>query len=687
MSVKRTTSNGVANNRFSNLHADNTPIKDVPDAPVIVSALDVGTGRAYNNGAVTITATNPTGGPVDYYTATSTPGSFTSSTASPVTVTGLASNTSYTFSVTGTQTSTSRTSAATTTSSVLATTIPQAATIGTATAPGVTGYRADITFTPNGTGGKTVTYTATSNPGSITGTSSASPVTVYGLNADTAYTFTVTASNDNGSAAASTASNSVTPTRTNWMTYSPGYGQAYAISSDTSSNVYIGGNSSDARYTNASALIKLSPRGNFVTGYAINGGSTAVAFSIVTDSSNNMYIAGTFNRYTLSGGSGGTSCGYVMKLNSSLAIQWQSYMEDISSVTSSNKLGTTKHVRVDSSGNVFTGGWFYRSSSGGSGLNATGAVAKYTSGGALSWQRDVVGATVTGYGNQISTGDFKFDMLATTGDSIFYFALPQAKTACLFKYNTSGTLQWQRNLTSTPGNNYYLTPGAVKVDSLGNVYCVVENVDYTTKTGYLVVVKYNSSGVLQWQKQLSYYDSYDPPYTGGEPSNEIQIDGSGYLYYCTTIRTSGTLYGARGVAFKFDSSGNLQWQRYITDTGHPPGSPTAGYTDSAFVSSELIGTDICFGYITFNQALSENGFGLIKVPVDGSKASSTPISGFSDNYPPLKYFAADWVWGNGGLTDAAGTSSDAAGTALSTTGQSLMTISSNTSDVFYTVGF
>jgi hypothetical protein len=182
--------------------------KGAPGIPTGVVATDVGTARAFNNGAASVAFTPGAGATATSFTVTSSPGGFTATGASsPLTVTGLQSSTGYTFTVTATNAAgTSLASAAS--ASITATTVPQAPTIGSATGGNAL---ATVTYTAGATGGKTITtFTATSSPGSLTGTG-ASPITVSGLTNGTAYTFTVTATNANGTSLASAASNSVTP--------------------------------------------------------------------------------------------------------------------------------------------------------------------------------------------------------------------------------------------------------------------------------------------------------------------------------------------------------------------------------------------------------------------------------------------------------------------------------------------
>lgn len=88
--------------------------------------------------------------------------------------------------------------------------IPGAPTAATAVAGD---GQATVSYTPPAfDGGAPIsTYTATSNPGGITGVTTGGPIIVSGLTNGTAYTFTVTATNAAGTSVPSLPSNSVTP--------------------------------------------------------------------------------------------------------------------------------------------------------------------------------------------------------------------------------------------------------------------------------------------------------------------------------------------------------------------------------------------------------------------------------------------------------------------------------------------
>ena len=179
-----------------------------PSAPVSVSATDVGTARAFNNGAATVTFSLPAGSqPATSYTVTSSPGSYTATGASsPLTVVGLQSNTSYTFRVTATNAKgTSEASAAS--SAITATTVP-----ATPTAPSVSSPSAgsdSVSWTAPANGGKAITnYRWTSSDGKAGDTASTS-VSV-GQEQGTSQTYNVYATNANGNSGTSPNSATVT---------------------------------------------------------------------------------------------------------------------------------------------------------------------------------------------------------------------------------------------------------------------------------------------------------------------------------------------------------------------------------------------------------------------------------------------------------------------------------------------
>jgi len=226
MSVVRASSNGVDSDpgtigkyaSQSTILAGNTAIPDVPDRPTIGTATDIGTSRAFNNGAATVTATaSATGGVPSSYTVTSSPGGFNATSTSPVTVTGLQSGTSYTFTAVANTTTGSSPATASASNSITATTVPNNPTIGTATnlssGRAYNDGRIDVAFTAPNTGGKAITgYTASSSPAGFIVGGAGSPISVTGLPSSTQYSFTVTATNANGNSNSSVASNLVTTT-------------------------------------------------------------------------------------------------------------------------------------------------------------------------------------------------------------------------------------------------------------------------------------------------------------------------------------------------------------------------------------------------------------------------------------------------------------------------------------------
>jgi len=155
----------------------------------------------------------------------------------------------------------------------------------------------------------------------------------------------------------------------------------------------------------------------------------------------------------------------------------------------------------------------------------------------------------------------------------------------LVKYNSSGTAQWAKTITKTI-NNMYGGPvfSSVTVDSSGNVYVAgsqygngslitcyySDNVYITGKANYYnpVLVKYNSSGIVQWAKT-------NTAGTLGAAFNGITVDASGNVYAIGWQGANSYNYGSGDIAgsstssmnsviVKYNSSGVCQWAKTIT---------------------------------------------------------------------------------------------------------------------------
>jgi len=189
-----------------------------PNPVTGVSASDIGTGRAYNDGAISVSWTAPVGGntPTGYkvYEGASVVATIAYGT-NTATITGLASESSHTYSVASYDSYKDNNTNAVAASAVTATTVPQAPSVSATdvgTGRPFNNGAATVIVTANATGGKAIsTYAATPNGLSeVTGASST--LTPTGMASGTGYTFTGRVSNANGFSAASSATASITIT-------------------------------------------------------------------------------------------------------------------------------------------------------------------------------------------------------------------------------------------------------------------------------------------------------------------------------------------------------------------------------------------------------------------------------------------------------------------------------------------
>ena len=265
--------------------------------------------------------------------------------------------------------------------------------------------------------------------------------------------------------------------------------------------------------------------------------------------------------------SGGNSVGGVISYNNNVATFNPS--SDLSHNT--NYTVTVGTGVKDSAGNqlISSSSWNFTTIAGWSGTKHVGTSAY-----------DVVkGITSDSSGNLYVTGYTEGGLDGNTNAG--------SRDLFVVKYNSGGVKQWTQQL-GTSQNDQGM---GITSDSSGNLYVTgstYSDLDGNTNAGSydLFVVKYNSSGVKQWTRQLG-TSSIDY-------ANGITSDSSGNLY--VTGSTVGGLDGnstAGGWDFfvvKYNSSGVKQWTQQLGTSTHDAGKGiTSDTSGSVYVTGNTHG--------------------------------------------------------------------------------------------------
>ena len=296
---------------------------------------------------------------------------------------------------------------------------------------------------------------------------------------------------------------------------------------------------------------------------------------------------------------------------------------------------------VDGSGNVYVVGSTGSSGAGGNDL----LIAKYNTSGSIQWQRTLGGTdTDGGYG------------IAVDGSGNLYVAGYTRSTGAggadilIAKYNTSGSIQWQRTLGGTSEE----FSNAIAVDGSGNVY-VTGRTDSAGAGGYdLLIVKYNTSGSIQWQRTLGGTDT--------DAGDEIVVDGSGNVYVAGYTNSTGA--GTNdALIVKYNSSGTIQWQRTLGGTNNDVGS--------GGIAVDSLGNVYVNGY-TRSTGADSNVFLIAKLPGDGSLTGTYgsltyASSSLTDSASSLTDASSSLTANTSYLTDASSSLTDAASNLTSST--------------------
>ena len=249
-----------------------------------------------------------------------------------------------------------------------------------------------------------------------------------------------------------------------------------------------------------------------------------ISLSIAVDSSNNFYISG----YSYVA----TSYRHLTaKFNTNGNILWQRTLDAASTDTG---IG----IAVDSSGNAYVSGYT-------TGSTADILIAKYNTLGTLMWQRTLASPN-NDFGQKIAVDSSGF--IYTCG-----YVDPAASAEyniLIAKYDTNGTLLWQRTLFSANAD-YGL---GISVDSSGNFY--ISGFIWNGSNNDVIIAKYDTNGTLLWQRTLSSPND--------DRGNAIAVDPSGTKLYIAgrtndnfmlvKLPSDGTGIGTYG-SFTYASSG------------------------------------------------------------------------------------------------------------------------------------
>lgn len=352
------------------------------------------------------------------------------------------------------------------------------------------------------------------------------------------------------------------------------FGNDVAI--DSAGNVYTSG------VSNGDILVFKHDKDGVEQWQRLINTNSSEKVGIGLDSSNNVYVVGDTDESP----SQGSLDFHITKFDSSGTEQWQR------GLGGSGIEQFFGHSTTDSSGNTYGVGYTTSSGQGSFGQY----FAKWNSSGTVQWQRTLsMSGQHTGRdvaldssGNVYICGESDLGTLNNTN-------------LTLAKYNSSGTFQWVRYLR---GSSFGEVGDAVAVDSNDDVYVCGSGSSFGAGSNDLFLVKYNSSGSVQWRRTL-----------GGSGSDEgrgVAVDSSDNVYVCGTTRSFGD--GSRHIMIaKIDSSGNLQWQNVLGGT-----QQMTGYQDYGEHIQVDSSDNIYVVGRTQSVAAGQSQMFVAKLPNDGS---------------------------------------------------------------------
>jgi uncharacterized delta-60 repeat protein len=319
----------------------------------------------------------------------------------------------------------------------------------------------------------------------------------------------------------------------------------FSITSDNNGNIYAVGISDNdvSSVTNDDIITVKINSSTSAIDWAVRYNGTANgtdrAVNAVTDANGNIYVAGrTYN---------GFDDDYItLKYNTFGVVQWAKIVDG-----GSGDDRITAMVKDGGDNIIVTG----RSDNG---SNDDYYTIKYSSAGNILWQKFYDGSgtghdrptaiTTDGSGNVYVTGQSDEDPSSVKNYNF-----------TTIKYNSAGVQQWKKSHDGNGGGDD--VPSSIAVDINGNVLVAgqANNGSVAFPNNDFVAIKYNSSGVQQWLKNVTGNT------TGSDDAAAIMTDGSGNVYVAGHVFNNPSQKDA--ICVKYDNSGNETWKKIFTGKG------------------------------------------------------------------------------------------------------------------------
>lgn len=370
------------------------------------------------------------------------------------------------------------------------------------------------------------------------------------------------------------------------------YGQAIAV--DDSGNVYVTGRSFGTTTGQDYATIKYNTEGvqQWVVRYNGPNNGADLANAIAVDHIGNVYVTGQSSGI-------GTFADYgTVKYNSSGVQQWAVHYND-----PGNGYDFASSIAVDDSGYVYV--------TGDAGGNY--ATVKYSPSGVQQW------AAV--YNGPANGDDWAYDVIVDDSGYVYVTgysagilnAFPFENDYATIKYNSSGVQQWvaRYNDSENGTDNAY----TLALDDSGNVYVTGTSI-LTWQNSEYSTVKYNSSGVQQWE---AHYDG-PVPGTGSDNGYAIALDDSGNVY--VTGDSHGVTSDQDMATVKYNSSGQQVWVARYNGPGN-------GYDEAIHIAVDAYDYIYVMGSVTGLGTMGD--YAVVKYNSSGAQQWVATYNGPADS--------------------------------------------------------